>query len=133
MPDETKVKAPRQPVASKDDFLAIAQPALAGVLGEKVSKAKTWEAFKVLIGAAGDAARLPGKAALSLSGVGRFHAFSSARSVAKNQPALRLRFKPSSKINAVLNAGTSLVEAMRQPDEVDAAPTPTAPTAEAPL
>lgn len=111
-----KEKSKRTPVLSKDDFLAFAQPQLEKVIGARVSKQKAWDIFKTTLGCAFECAK---SQPLSLSGVGRFFTFSSQRSVAKGKPALRMRFRPSSHVNELLNKGESFLTAL------DATPTET--------
>jgi len=110
----------RVPVASKDDYVAAAQPALEKVLGTRVSKTKVWDSFKILMAAAFSVAS-SGKA-LSLSGVGRFNVYDSQRSVKVGKPAKRMRFRSSVSVTRVLNEGGDFLVEMSREEATVAAP-----------
>ena len=94
--------AKRQEVHTKSDLVDTLASAIREQLGIKISKDKAWRLFKLCMNVAFSLAAVK---ALSLSGVGRFSVLTSQRSVQKNKPALRMRFKASQRVNNVLNAG----------------------------
>lgn len=103
-----KPQKPREEVLSKDDFVNRFNQVLLENLDVKVSKQKAWDIFKTAMNVSFE---LAAKKPLSLSGIGRFGILSSKRSEKANKPALRMRFKASSRVNEVLNGGTPFVEA----------------------
>lgn len=103
-----KSNKPREEVHSKDAFVEQFQAALKEHLHIEVSKAKAWDIYKVGMNSS---FQLAAKKPLSLSGIGRFSILSSKRSEKANKPALRMRFRASSRVNEVLNEGKSFLEA----------------------
>lgn len=105
------VKSVRQEVLKKSDLQLALQPVIEKILGQKVSKVKVWELFKASFAVPFEVTAKDGKN-LSLSGVGLFEIISSQRSVAVGKPALRPRFRPSTRLTDILNGDKEFVEGM---------------------
>lgn len=124
-------KKVRAKVYSKEDLVAAFHPALEAIVGARLSKQKAWDAYKAAMGAT---FQLCSRQSLSLSGVGKFYTFESKRSIAKDKPAKRLRFRPSSRVIETLNTTGDFMAAAAAPEAPESAPiteapaTPTAPS-----
>lgn len=116
------VKKARAEVFSKDDLVATFAPVLEAIVGARLSKQKVWDTYKA---AMGSTFSLCAKKSLSLSGVGKFYVFDSQRSLAKEKPAKRLRFRPSSRVIETLNSGGDFLAVASAPE----VPEPAAPVA----
>lgn len=113
-----KAKKPRKEVFSKSHLVDALVPVLEGILGTKISKQKAWDLFKAVLYTAFSLAAVK---QLSLSGVGRFYTFDSKRSLEKNKPAARLRFKPSTRVTDILNdPSADFLASLQKADTPDA-------------
>lgn len=122
-------KKAREEVNSKDQFVEAFTQNLRGILDLKVSKQTAWDIFKLGMNSAFELGRAK---PLSLSGIGRFSVLTSKRSQKINKPALRMRFRASSRVNEDLNGGKPFVTAPEVKPAAPAAPAAKAPAAPAP-